>query len=144
MTILFFSYIVFIRFFSCGYQKSRFCDKTLYFLSSQWPWRRSFWKHVGEKKKMLGTSIFSFSTMFHILSQNNFVIFAVSDLSSADAVKSMKLEYLYFDKNWITLSVWFWQKHWHMSLTLYYIDTHFDASITDSFWKHCGKRRNCS
>ena len=28
--------------------------------------------------------------------------------------------------------------------TLYSIDTHFDASTTDSFWKHCGKRRNCS
>ena len=29
-------------------------------------------------------------------------------------------------------------------LTLYSIDTHFNASTTDSFWKHCGKRRNCS
>ena len=29
-------------------------------------------------------------------------------------------------------------------LTLYSIDTHFKASTTDSFWKHCGKRRNCS
>ena len=23
-------------------------------------------------------------------------------------------------------------------------DTHFDTSTTDSFCKHCGKRRNCS
>ena len=29
-------------------------------------------------------------------------------------------------------------------LTLYSIDTHFDTSTADSFWKHCGKRRNCS
>ena len=29
-------------------------------------------------------------------------------------------------------------------LTLYSIDTHINASTTDSFWKHCGKRRNCS
>ena len=29
-------------------------------------------------------------------------------------------------------------------LTHYFIDTHFNASTTDSFWKHCGKRRNCS
>ena len=29
-------------------------------------------------------------------------------------------------------------------LTLYSIDTHFDALTIDSFWKHCGKRRNCS
>ena len=28
-------------------------------------------------------------------------------------------------------------------LTLYSIDTNFNASTTDSFWKHCGKRRNC-
>ena len=24
------------------------------------------------------------------------------------------------------------------------MNTHFEASTTDSFWKHCGKRRNCS
>ena len=29
-------------------------------------------------------------------------------------------------------------------ITLYSIDTHFDASTTDSFWKHCVKSRNCS
>ena len=29
-------------------------------------------------------------------------------------------------------------------LTLYSIDTHFDAWTTDSFWKLCRKRRNCS
>ena len=29
-------------------------------------------------------------------------------------------------------------------LTLYSIDTQFDASKTDIFWKHCGIRRNCS
>ena len=29
-------------------------------------------------------------------------------------------------------------------LTLYFIDSHFDASTTDSFLKHCGKWRNCS
>ena len=29
-------------------------------------------------------------------------------------------------------------------LTLYSIDYHFDAPTTDSFWKHCRKRRNCS
>ena len=28
-------------------------------------------------------------------------------------------------------------------LTLYSRDTHFNASTTDSFWKQCGKRRNC-
>ena len=28
-------------------------------------------------------------------------------------------------------------------LTLYSIDSYFTASTTDSFWKHCGKRRNC-
>ena len=28
-------------------------------------------------------------------------------------------------------------------LTLYSIDTHFNTSTTNSFWKHCGKRRNC-
>ena len=27
------------------------------------------------------------------------------------------------------------------SLTLYYIDTHFDATTTDRFGKHCGKRK---
>ena len=31
-----------------------------------------------------------------------------------------------------------------LSLTFYSIDTHFDASTTDRFRKHCGKRRNCS
>ena len=30
------------------------------------------------------------------------------------------------------------------SLTLYSIDIHFEASTTDSFWKYCGKRTNCS
>ena len=30
------------------------------------------------------------------------------------------------------------------SLTLYYIDTCFNTLATDCFWKHCGKRRNCS
>ena len=29
-------------------------------------------------------------------------------------------------------------------LTLYSIYTHFNTSTTDSFWKQCGKRRNCS
>ena len=29
-------------------------------------------------------------------------------------------------------------------LTLHSIDTHFDVSTTDSFRKHCGKRRNFS
>ena len=29
-------------------------------------------------------------------------------------------------------------------LTLYSIYTHFNVSTTDNFWKHCGKRRNCS
>ena len=29
-------------------------------------------------------------------------------------------------------------------LTLYSIDTFINASTTDSFGKHCGKRRNCS
>ena len=29
-------------------------------------------------------------------------------------------------------------------LALYSIDTHFNASTTDSFLKHCWKRRNCS
>ena len=29
-------------------------------------------------------------------------------------------------------------------LTLYSINTHLDASTTDSFSKHCEKRRNCS
>ena len=29
-------------------------------------------------------------------------------------------------------------------LTIYFINTHFDASATDSFRKHFGKRRNCS
>ena len=29
-------------------------------------------------------------------------------------------------------------------LTLYSIDTHFNASTTDSFRKYCGKMRNCS
>ena len=29
-------------------------------------------------------------------------------------------------------------------LTLYSIDTHFDESTTDSFWKHREERRNCS
>ena len=31
-----------------------------------------------------------------------------------------------------------------LDLTLYSINTHFDASTTDSFWKYRGKRRNCS
>ena len=34
--------------------------------------------------------------------------------------------------------------HTQSYLTLYSIDTHFNPSTTDSFWKHCGKRRNCS
>ena len=29
-------------------------------------------------------------------------------------------------------------------LTLYSINTHFNTSTIDCFWKHCGKRRNCS
>ena len=29
-------------------------------------------------------------------------------------------------------------------LTLNSTDTHFEASTTDIFRKHCGKRRNCS
>ena len=29
-------------------------------------------------------------------------------------------------------------------LTLYFIDTHFNASRTDSFWKHCGKNQTIS
>ena len=31
-----------------------------------------------------------------------------------------------------------------LSFSLYSIDTHFDASTTDRFGIHCGKRRNCS
>ena len=34
-------------------------------------------------------------------------------------------------------------KQEHSVLTLYAIDTHFNASTTDTFWKHCEKRRNC-
>ena len=33
---------------------------------------------------------------------------------------------------------------WIKVLALFSIDTHFDASTTDSFWKHCGKQKNCS
>ena len=34
----------------------------------------------------------------------------------------------------------FIHKHVVSLLTLYSIDAHFDASATDSFWKHCGKK----
>ena len=39
------------------------------------------------------------------------------------------------------LQIWNWTAR---LLTLYSIDTHFNASTTDNFWKNCGKRRNCS
>ena len=32
----------------------------------------------------------------------------------------------------------------YSSSTLCSIDTHFNRSTTDCFWKHCRKRRNCS
>ena len=41
----------------------------------------------------------------------------------------------------------FTQHDWIMSinsLILYLIDTHFNTSIIDCFWKHCGKRKKCS
>ena len=40
------------------------------------------------------------------------------------------------------VSQWIFQPY--SNLTLYSGDTHFNTSITDSFRKHCGKRRNCS
>ena len=35
-------------------------------------------------------------------------------------------------------------KRGKLFLTLYSTDTRFHPSTTDSFWKQCGKRRNCS
>ena len=41
-------------------------------------------------------------------------------------------------------SICFQKPSFSGSLTLYSIDTHFNTSTADSFWKYCGKRRNCS
>ena len=37
-----------------------------------------------------------------------------------------------------------WMGFRRQKLIFYSIDTNFDASTTDGFRKHCGKRRNCS
>ena len=42
-----------------------------------------------------------------------------------------------FLKHKCTLNEYFLK---NITLTLYSIDTHFDASTTDSFLKHCGKK----
>ena len=34
--------------------------------------------------------------------------------------------------------------YWGLAFKFYSIDTHFNSTTTDCFWKHCGKRRNCS
>ena len=85
-------------------------------------------KKLREKEKLLVTSIFSFSHNVSYPSQDNFWFWITFILLSANPFNLDWCKILSFGKE----------------LTLYFINTHFDASITDSFWKHCGKRRNCS
>ena len=56
-----------------------------------------------------------------------------------------KISYSFFFSVYDNLFVIWVRNHQpFLPLTLHSIDTHFNTSTTDSFWKHCGKRRNCS
>ena len=87
-------------------------------------------KTIWEKEKMMVTSIFSFSLIVFWPSQYiNFNILVSSICHSVNAFKQGYSKVLLLGKE---------------LNPLYSIDTHFNASTTNSFWIHCGKRRNCS
>ena len=82
-----------------------------------------------KKGENAGTQHFClFPTMFSIHPRTNINFSAKFDFLSANAFNLDQSKNLSFRKE----------------LKLYSIDTHFDTSTTDSFCKHCGKRRNCS
>ena len=85
----------------------------------------SLLKTLEEEEKLLVTSNFSFSPC---------VFYPFGELYMKIRIVVCKL--FQFGKVKILL--------FGKELTLYSTDTRFDASTTDSFRKHCAKRRNCS
>ena len=78
------------------------------------PNRKAFWKHCGKRRECWQPAFSPFSTMFYTLHKTNFKFSVMFILSSAHA------------------------------LTHSHTKTPFDAPGKQGFWKHCGKRRNCS
>ena len=91
-----------------------------------WPEGSSLLKTLLEKKKMLATSLFSPDTVFMKYSR--------------DRLNQSKMSLLGKELTWPLYHTIPSYKDLNPLLHRY----SFDASATDSFWKHCGKRRNCS
>ena len=89
---------------------------------------------------MLVTSI-NFSKIFSTLAQKNLIIDLATFIKSHANV--MNLE----KSKYMDISIWREQLRIYFFITLYSINTHFDASTTDfgkKKKKKCGKRRNYS
>ena len=104
----------------------------------------SLLKTLWEKEKLLMTSSFSFShsvfypfwrTFCHFHKTQNCRLQTLSVWKSLKFVVRKRVKHVGTHSN---------DSCNHFELTLYSIDTHFDPSTTESFLKHCGKRRNCS
>ena len=103
---------------------------------------------------MLVTSSISFSHhIFYPFPQNNFNFSVWFILSSANAFNWVEhtnlllkvLQSKFTNSNFQILKSTMKQEYHQCQsnhLTLYSIDTHFEISTTDSFWKHSGKRTN--
>ena len=89
---------------------------------------KSLLKTLWEKNKMLVTSILFFSHNVFYPMKDKFKFLVTFNLSSANA--------FILDQSEILLS--------RNGLTHSYTMTPFDAPRKQAFWKHCGKRRNCS
>ena len=127
------------------------CLKSLTHNDDFWRTRgKSHIKTLWEKKKMLVTSIFFFS-------HNVFYPVKVTfNLSSANAYSLGKLKILSSGKGLILLqpnpNCYDWTNKFHfvhfamdaISYPFFQTSHDFYGSAVQIFWKHCGKRRNCS
>ena len=112
----------------------------------------SLLKTLWEKEKLLVTSNFSFSQWFLPICRTFCHFHPIWNCRLQTLSVWLSLKFVVWERvNSICLSS---QKGecksfsstkylFHCYLTLYYINNHFEASITDNFWKNCGKRKNC-
>ena len=103
----------------------------------------SFWKHCGKRRNCSSWAISPFATTFSTRSVNcipicPFFFFLTSYLYLLLNWKCLKLAYE------VKVKVSPTQVANRGSLTHAHTVTPFDASRKQAFWKHCGKRRNCS
>ena len=88
------------------------------------PGKQAFWKHCGKRRNCSLRAISPFPTVFstHL---DNFLPFSSNlKLSSANSFNLEESKIL-------------------SSVTHFHTMTPFDAPGKQTFWKHCGKRRNC-